>query len=140
MSGRTIAPGGAPDVVARIVAGAIEKPLGQSVIVENRTGANGIVGMQAVAGADPDGYALLVASASNAINATLYDNLNFNFIRDTAPIASIIATPLVMMVNPSFPAEKVKEFVAYANASPGKINMASSGSGSAPHVAGELFR
>jgi tripartite-type tricarboxylate transporter receptor subunit TctC len=90
--------------------------------------------------AAPDGYTLLVSSAANAINATLYDNLNFNFIRDTVPIASIISTPLVMVVNPSFPAQTVPAFIAYAKANPGKLNMASSGSGSPPHVAGELFK
>jgi tripartite-type tricarboxylate transporter receptor subunit TctC len=134
------AAGGVTDIVARLIAQWLSERLGQQFLVENRTGAATNVATDAVVRAAPDGYTLLVASASNAINATLYKNLNFNFIRDTVPIAGIIGTPLVMVVNPSFAATTVPAFIAYAKANPGKINMASSGSGSAPHVAGELFK
>ncbi len=134
------APGGVTDIVARLMGQWLSERLGQQFIVENRTGAATNVATEAVVRADPDGYTLLVSSAANAINATLYDNLNFNFIRDTVPIASIISTPLVMVVNPSFSAKTVPAFIAYAKGNPGKINMASSGSGSPPHVAGELFK
>jgi tripartite-type tricarboxylate transporter receptor subunit TctC len=134
------APGGVTDIVARLMGQWLSERLGQQFIVENRTGAATNVATEAVVRAAPDGYTLLVSSAANAINATLYDNLNFNFIRDTVPICSIISTPLVMVVNPSFPAKTVPAFIAYAKGSPGKINMASSGSGSPPHVAGELFK
>jgi tripartite-type tricarboxylate transporter receptor subunit TctC len=132
--------GGVTDIVARLMGQRLSERLGQQFFVENRTGAATNVATEAVVRAAPDGYTLLMASASNAINATLYNNLNFNFIRDTTPIASVIGTPLVMMVNPSFPAKTVPAFLAYAKANPDKINMASSGSGSAPHVAGELFK
>ena len=134
------APGGVTDIVARLMGQWLSERLGQQFIVENRTGAATNVATEAVVRADPDGYTLLVSSAANAINATLYDNLNFNFIRDMVPIASIISTPLVMVVNPSFSAKTVPAFIAYAKGNPGKINMASSGSGSPPHVAGELFK
>jgi tripartite-type tricarboxylate transporter receptor subunit TctC len=134
------APGGVTDIVARLIGQWLSERLGQQFIVENRTGAATNVATEAVVRAAPDGYTLLVSSAANAINATLYDNLNFNFIRDTVPIASIISTPLVMVVNPSFPAKTVPAFIAYAKGNSGKINMASSGSGSPPHVAGELFK
>jgi tripartite-type tricarboxylate transporter receptor subunit TctC len=132
--------GGVTDIAARLMGQWLSERLGQQFFVENRTGAATNVATEAVVRAAPDGYTLLMASASNAINATLYDNLSFNFIRDTTPIASIIGTPLVMMVNPSFPAKTVPTFLAYAKANPDKINMASSGSGSPPHVAGELFK
>jgi tripartite-type tricarboxylate transporter receptor subunit TctC len=132
--------GGVTDIVARLMGQWLSERLGQQFFVENRTGAATNVATEAVVRAAPDGYTLLMASASNAINATLYNNLNFNFIRDTTPIASVIGTPLVMMLNPSFPAKTVPAFLAYAKANPDKINMASSGSGSAPHVAGELFK
>jgi tripartite-type tricarboxylate transporter receptor subunit TctC len=118
----------------------LSERLGQQFFVENRTGAATNVATEAVVRAAPDGYTLLVSSAANAINATLYENLNFNFIRETTPIASIVGTPLVMVVNPSTSAKTVPAFIAYAKANPGKINMASSGSGSPPHVAGELFK
>jgi tripartite-type tricarboxylate transporter receptor subunit TctC len=134
------AAGGVTDIVARLVGQWLSERFGQQFMVENRTGAATNVATEGVARAAPDGYTLLVSSASNAINATLYVNLNFNFIRDTVPIASIISTPLVMVVNPSFSANTVPEFVAYAKANPSRINMASSGSGSPPHVAGELFK
>jgi tripartite-type tricarboxylate transporter receptor subunit TctC len=134
------AAGGVTDIVARLMAQWLSERLGQQFIVENRTGFGTNIATEAVVRAVPDGYTLLVASASNAINATLYDNLNFNFIRDTQPIASIVGTPLVMMVNPSFAAKTVPDFVAYARANPGKLNMATSGNGSPPHVAGELFK
>ena len=134
------AAGGLTDIVARLISQWLSERLGQQFIVENRVGAATNIATEAVVRAVPDGYTLLVASASNAINATLYENLNFNFIRDTVPIAGIIGTPLVMMVNPSFPARTVSEFVAHAKANPGKINMATSGSGSPPHVGGELFQ
>jgi tripartite-type tricarboxylate transporter receptor subunit TctC len=132
--------GGVTDIVARLMGQWLSERLGQQFVVENRTGTATNVATEGVVRAVPDGYTLLMSSAANAINATLYDNLNFNFIRDTTPIASVMATPLVMMVNPSFPAKTVEAFIAYAKASPGKVNMASSGSGSPPHVAGELFK
>jgi tripartite-type tricarboxylate transporter receptor subunit TctC len=134
------APGGVTDIMARLIGQWLSERLGQQFFVENRTGAATNVATEAVVRAAPDGYTLLVSSAANAINATLYDNLNFNFIRDTVPIASIISTPLVMVVNPSFSARTVPAFIAYAKDNPGGINMASSGSGSPPHVAGELFK
>ncbi len=134
------AAGGVTDIVARLIGQWLSEQLGQQFIVENRTGAATNVATEAVVRAAPDGYTLLVSSAANATNATLYNNLNFNFIRDTVPIASIISTPLVMVVNPSFPAQTVPAFIAYAKANPSKLNMASSGSGSPPHVAGELFK
>jgi tripartite-type tricarboxylate transporter receptor subunit TctC len=114
--------------------------LGQPVVIDNRPGAGGNIGTEAVVKASPDGYTLLQVSTSSAINATLYDKLNFNFIRDIAPIATLIRQPQVMLVNPSFPAKTVPEFFAYARANPGKINMASAGTGTATHVAGELLK
>jgi tripartite-type tricarboxylate transporter receptor subunit TctC len=134
------AAGGVTDIVARLIGQRLSERLGQQFFVENRTGAATNVATEAVVRAAPDGYTLLVSSAANAINATLYDSLKFNFIRDTTPVSSVIGTPLVMMVNPSFPAKTVPAFIAYAKDNPGKINMASSGSGSPPHVAGELFK
>jgi tripartite-type tricarboxylate transporter receptor subunit TctC len=132
--------GGVTDIVARLTGQWLSERLGQQFVVENRPGAATNVATEGVVRAVPDGYTLLMSSAANAINATLYNNLNFDFIRDTTPIASVISTPLVMVVNPSFPAKTVEAFIAYAKANPGKINMASSGSGSPPHVAGELFK
>jgi tripartite-type tricarboxylate transporter receptor subunit TctC len=124
----------------RLIAQWLSERLGQSFIVENRPGAGGNIGAEAVAHATPDGYTLLSVSSPNAINATLYDNLNFDFIRDIAPVASIIRVPLVMEVNPSVPVNSVSEFIAYAKANPGKISYASGGIGTPQHVAAELFK
>jgi tripartite-type tricarboxylate transporter receptor subunit TctC len=118
----------------------LSERLGQQFIVENRPGAGSNIGTEAVVRARPDGYTLLLAVTPNAINATLYDKLNFNFSRDIAPVASIARSPSVMLVNPSFPAKTVPEFIAYAKANPGKINMASQGNGTSGHLAGELFK
>src|SRR5262245_40402572 len=135
------APGGPTDIIALLMGQWLSERLGQPFVIENRTGAGGNIGTEAVVRAPPDGYTLLmVGSDTGATNATLYDNLNFNFIRDIAPVASIIRTPFVMAVNPTVPAKTVPEFIAYAKASPGKISMASTGIGSGPHVAGELFK
>jgi tripartite-type tricarboxylate transporter receptor subunit TctC len=131
--------GSASGIVARLMAQWLSERLGQQFVVENRPGAGTNIATEAVVRALPDGYTLLFVTAANAFNATLYDNLNFNFIRDIAPVASTMRVPYVMVVNPSVPAETVPEFIAYAKANPGKINMASNGTGSAGHVAGELF-
>jgi len=133
------AAGGGPDIVARLMSEWLSERLGQQFIVENRTGAGTNLATEAVVRALPDGYTLLEVTAGNAFNATLYDNLSFDFIRDIAPIASISRTPFVMEVNPSVPVKTVPEFIVYAKANPGKLNMASNGIGSAGHVAGELF-
>ena len=114
--------------------------LGQQFVIDNRPGAGSNIATEAVVRAPPDGYTLLMVGATNAINATLYDKLNFNFIRDIAPVAGIIRVPLIMEVNPSVPAKTVPEFIAYAKANPGKINMASGGNGTTLHVSGELFK
>ena len=135
-----VAAGGPNDVLARLLGQWLSERLGQQFIIENRPGAATNIATEAVAKATPDGYTLLQVSSSNAGNATLYDRLNFNFIRDIAPIASMIRTPLVMEVHPSIPAKSVPEFVAYAKANPGKINMASAGNGTVQHVTGELFK
>ena len=132
--------GQATDSIARLVGQSLSERLGQAFVIENRTGAGGNIGTEAVVRAPPDGYTLLLAGLSSAINATLYKQLNFDFIRDIAPVASIGGGPYVMVVNPSVPAKTVPEFVAYAKANSGKINMASSGSGSVSHVFGELFK
>jgi len=132
--------GGSPDIIARLIGQWLSERLGQPIVVDNRSGASGNIGTEIVVRAPPDGYTLLMALSMNAINASLYDNLPFNFIRDTAPVASIASIPLVMEVNPSVPAKTVPEFIAYAKANPGKINMASGGNGSTLHVAGELFK
>jgi len=108
-------------------------------VVENRPGAGGNIGTEAVINAPPDGHTLLLATVPNAVNTTLYERLNFNFIRDTTPVAGIIRVPMVVLVHPSVPAKTISELIAYAKANPGRINMASAGSGSAPHMAGELF-
>jgi tripartite-type tricarboxylate transporter receptor subunit TctC len=134
------AAGGGVDVTARLIGQWLAGRLGQSFVIENRTGAGGNVGTEAVVNAAPDGYTLLLATVPNAVNASLYEKLNFNFIRDTLPVAGIIRVPMVMLLNPSVPAMTVAEFIAYAKANPEKVNMASAGNGSAPHMAGELFK
>jgi tripartite-type tricarboxylate transporter receptor subunit TctC len=133
-------PGGGTDIVARLIGQWLSDRLGQQFIIENRPGAGGNIGTEAVVRAAPDGYTLAVIGAPSAINATLYQNLSFNFIRDIAPVAIIVRFPNVMVVNPSVPAKTVPEFIAYAKANPGKLNMSSPGNGSTPHVAGELFK
>jgi tripartite-type tricarboxylate transporter receptor subunit TctC len=131
--------GGGVDITARLIGQWLSERMGQSFITENRPGAGGNIGTEAVVHAQPDGYTLLLSTVPNAVNATLYDNLDFNFIRDIAPVAGIIRVPMVVLVNPSVPAKTVPELIAYAKANPGKVNMASAGYGSAPHMAGELF-
>jgi tripartite-type tricarboxylate transporter receptor subunit TctC len=133
-------PGGTTDITARLIGQWLSERLGQQFIIENRPGAGSNLAAEAVVNALPDGYTILLVGAPNAINATLYERLNFNFIRDIAPVAGIIRTALVMQVNPSVPTKTVPEFIAYAKGNPGKINMSSAGNGSAPHVAGELFK
>jgi tripartite-type tricarboxylate transporter receptor subunit TctC len=133
-------PGGGTDITARLMGQALSERLGQSFVIENRPGAGTNVGTEAVVRAAPDGYTLLLVNVSAAINAALYDNLNFNFIRDIAPVAGIIRSPLVMEVNPSVPVKTVPEFIAYAKANPGKINMASAGNGTTGHLGGEMFK
>jgi tripartite-type tricarboxylate transporter receptor subunit TctC len=133
-------PGSTPDIYARVVAEWLSQRLGQTFVVENKAGAATNLAAEAVVRADPDGYTLLLVASPNFINTTLYDNLNFNFIRDIAPVASIARAPFVMVVTPSFPAKTVPEFIAYAKANPGKINMASGGTGTLTHFAGELFK
>jgi tripartite-type tricarboxylate transporter receptor subunit TctC len=132
--------GGSVDVVARLIGRWLSGRLGQPIVIENRPGAGGNIGTAAAVGAAPDGYTLLLATAANAINATMYEKLNFNFIRDIASVASISRNPLIMEVHPSVPARTVPEFVAYANANPGKVNMASAGNGTPHHLCGELFK
>ncbi len=132
--------GGSPDIIARVVGQWLSERLGQPFVIDNRPGASGNVGTEAAVRAPADGYSLLFAMSANAINASLFDNLRFSFIRDTAPVASIARIPLVMAVNPSVPAKTVPEFIAYAKANPGRINMASSGNATPLHVAGELFK
>jgi tripartite-type tricarboxylate transporter receptor subunit TctC len=132
--------GGTADILGRLLAQALSQRLGQQFIIENRPGASSNVATSAVAHSAPDGYTLLLVTQANAINATLYDNLNFNFVRDFVPVASTTRVPQVMEVNPAVPAETIPEFIAYAKANPNKLNMASSGSGAASHVAGELFK
>jgi tripartite-type tricarboxylate transporter receptor subunit TctC len=136
----TFAAGGSPDIIARLMGQWLSERLGQPIIVDNRPGAAGNIGTEIGVRAPPDGYTLLMALSVNAINASVYNNLSFNFMRDTAPVASIASTPLIMEVNPSVPAKTVPEFIAYAKANPGKINMASGGKGAPGHVAGELFK
>ncbi|HTS39111.1 MAG TPA: tripartite tricarboxylate transporter substrate binding protein [Xanthobacteraceae bacterium] len=133
-------PGGVGDIIARLIGQSLQDRLGQSVIIENRPGAGGNVGTEAVIKSPADGYQLIWIGTNNAINATLYEKLNFNFIRDVAPVAGVVRGPLVMAINPSVPAKTVPEFIAYAKANPGKINMVSSGNGTGPHLAGEMFK
>jgi tripartite-type tricarboxylate transporter receptor subunit TctC len=132
--------GGPSDILARLIGQSLTERLGQPFVIENRAGASGNVGTQAVVAAPPDGHTLLFVAAPNAINVTLYPNLGFNFVRDIAPVAMIARGALIMLVTPSFPAESVAQFITYAKANPGKINMASAGNGTPPHVAGELFK
>jgi tripartite-type tricarboxylate transporter receptor subunit TctC len=132
--------GGGYDIVARLMSQWLAERLGQPFVIDNRPGAGGNIGTEAVVRAPRDGYTLLLVAAANAINATLYENLKFNFIRDIAPVAGIIRVSNVVVVNPSVPARTVPEFIAYAKANPGKINMASAGNGTTSHVAGELFK
>jgi tripartite-type tricarboxylate transporter receptor subunit TctC len=132
-------PGGPADISARLIGQWLSERVGQPFIIENQPGAGGNIGTEAVVKSPPDGHTLLLAGSFNAINATLYDKLNFNFIRDIAPVAGIMRNPLVMEVHPSVPAKSVPEFITYAKANPGKINMASGGNGSPQHMAGVLF-
>jgi tripartite-type tricarboxylate transporter receptor subunit TctC len=134
------APGGTTDFSARLIGQWLSERLGQPFIIDNRPGAGSNVATEGAVRAPADGYTLLLASISNAINATLYDKLNFNFIRDIAPVAGIIRVPNVMEVNPAVPAKTVPEFIAYAKANPGKVSFASGGVGSSTHVSGELFK
>ena len=132
--------GQATDTIARLMGQSLSERLGQPFVIENRTGAGGNIGTESVVRATPDGYMLLLVGLSSAMNETLYKKLNFNFIRDIAPVASIGGTPYVMVINPSVPAKTVPEFIAYAKANPGQINMGSSGNGSVSHVFGERFK
>jgi len=134
------APAGGTDIMGRLIGQWLSDRLGQQFVIENRPGAASNVATEAVVRAAPDGYTLLTCVTVNAINATLYDKLNFNFIRDIAPVASIARDPFAMEVHPSVPVKTVPEFIAYAKANPGKINMASAGIGSGNHIAGELFK
>jgi tripartite-type tricarboxylate transporter receptor subunit TctC len=133
-------PAGATDITARLIGQWLSERLGQQFVIENRPGAGGNVGTEAVVRAPADGYTLLFVNTANAISTTLYEKLNFNFVRDIAPIAPIVRFPYIMVVNPSVPPKTLPEFIAYAKANPGKINMASPGIGSTPHVNGELFK
>jgi tripartite-type tricarboxylate transporter receptor subunit TctC len=134
------AAGSASDIIARLIAQKLSEQLGQPVVVENRPGAGTNIAAEAVTRAPADGYTLLLATSTNAVNTTLYQHLSFNFSTDIAPVACIDLVPYVLEVTPSFPAKTLPEFIAYAKANPGKINMASNGIGSGPHVAGELFK
>jgi tripartite-type tricarboxylate transporter receptor subunit TctC len=134
------APGGAPDILARLIGQWLAERLGQPFVTENRPGGGNNIGTEAVVRAPPDGYTLLLVDPTASINATLYEKLNYNFIRDIAPVAGIVLLPQVMVVNPSFPAKTVPELIAYAKANPGKVNMASPGVATPGHVAGELFK
>jgi tripartite-type tricarboxylate transporter receptor subunit TctC len=133
-------PGTAPDIVGRLTSEWLSERLGQQFIVDNRSGAASNIATAFVAGAAPDGYTLFVPVSTNAVNATLYKNLSFNFVRDIAPIACIGSIPFVMVVTPSLPAKTLTEFIAYAKANPGKVYMATQGIGTTPHVCGELLR
>jgi tripartite-type tricarboxylate transporter receptor subunit TctC len=133
-------PGGPNDVFARLIGQWLSARLGQPFIIDNRPGAGGNIGTEAVVKAASDGYSLLLVNSNHAVNETLYDKLNYNFIRDIAPVAAIIIQPLVLVLNPLVPAKTLLEFIAYAKANPGKLNYASVGNGSTPHVAGELFK
>jgi tripartite-type tricarboxylate transporter receptor subunit TctC len=132
--------GGTGDILARLIGQWLQEQLGRPFVIENRPGAGSNIAAEAVVRAVPDGYTLLWVTSASAINVTLYERLNFNFSRDIASVASFIRAPLVMVVHPSLPAKSVPEFIAYAKANSGKLNMASSGNGSTPHLAGELFK
>ena len=136
----TLAPGGGNDIVARLIGQWLSERLGQQFIIDNRPGAAGNIGTEAAVRAPADGYTLLLVAAANAINATLYDKLNFSFLRDIAPVAGIIGVPNVIVVNPSMPVDSVPNFIAYIKANPGKVNFASGGTGTPSHVSGELFK
>jgi len=133
-------PAGTTDVLARIVAQWLSEKMGQTFVVENKPGAGNNLGVEFVVNAPADGYTMLLVNPANGINATLYKNLTFNFIRDIAPVAGLVRTPNVMEVTPSLPVKTVAEFIAYCKANPGKLNMASSGSGTSVHLSGELFK
>src|SRR5258707_4396198 len=134
------APGGSSDIIARLMGQWLSERLGQPFVIENRPGGGGNIGTDAVVRASPDGYTLLMVGGWNAINATLYDKLSFNFIRGIAPVAGTNREPYVIVVHPSVPAKTVQQFIAYANANPGKVTMASGGIGAPSHVSGELFK
>jgi tripartite-type tricarboxylate transporter receptor subunit TctC len=133
-------PGGGTDIIARLIGQWLSERLGQQLVIENRPGAGSNLATEGVVRAAADGYTLLLVSAAHAINATLYDRLNYNFLRDIAPVAGVIRVPNLMEVNPSLPPKSVPEFIAYAKANPGKVNYASGGNGTAQHLAGELFK
>ena len=134
------AAGGGTDIVARLMGQRLSERLGRSFIVENRAGASGNIATEAIVRAPPDGYSLLLVAPAHTANATLYEKLNFNFLRDIAPIASIVRSGYLMVINPSVPTKTVPDFIAYAKANPGKLNMASPGNGTPPHLNGELFK
>jgi tripartite-type tricarboxylate transporter receptor subunit TctC len=134
------AAGGSTDIIARLIGQWLSERLGQQFVIENRPGAGSNIGTEVVVNASPDGYTLLLVGASSAINATLYEKLNFNFLRDITPVSGIISIPFIMVINPSFPAKTVSEFIAYARANPDKVHMASGGNGTAGHLSGELFK
>jgi tripartite-type tricarboxylate transporter receptor subunit TctC len=134
------AAGGAADITARLMAQWLSERLGPQFVVENRPGAGSNIAAEAVVRAAPDGYTLLLIGGANTINATLFDKLNFDFLRDFAPVASVFETPLVVEVNPSVPVRTIPEFITYAKSNPGKLNFATPGVGTPPHVAGELFK
>jgi tripartite-type tricarboxylate transporter receptor subunit TctC len=134
------APGGGTDIIARLMGQWLSERLGQQFIIENRPGGNSNIATEVVVQAPSDGYTLLVVDSAPAINATYYNKLNFDFIRDIAPVAGIASQPMIMEVNPSVPVKTVSEFIAYAKNNPGKLNMASGGNGNPTHVAGELFK
>ena len=136
----TVAAGGGADIVARLIGQWLSERLGQPFIIENRPGGGGNIGTEAVVRAPADGYTLLLCGPMNATNATLYDKLNFDFIRDIAPVAGIIVVPNVIVVHPSVPAKTLPQLIAYANANPGKINISSGPIGGPSHMAGELFK
>ena len=134
------AAGSPPDLVARLIIPTMGDRLGQQMYIENRPGAGAIVGVNSVVRAEPDGHTLVLGVATNTVNASLYKNLEFDFVRDLAPVASLLRVINVLVVHPSLPVKTLPEFIAYAKANPGKLNMASGGSGSAPHVAGEMLK